>query len=416
MSPPPAAIGGSAGRLAAAGLTATTVLWLVAGLSMLQPLSTDLYLPALPAIAKAFAADVATVQSTLWLFIAVFGFWQLVAGPVSDRYGRAPVIVAGVVMYCVASLACMLAPSIAWLIAGRIGQAIGACTCLVGARAVVRDLYTPADSARLLAGAATIMGFAPLIGPLVGALLLTTFGWRSSFALLAAFSFALAIFAATRLRETHAQRSVDALSFAPVLRNYRRIAGSRTFRAYTLAAAASYAGLFAFISGSSFVLMQVLGMTATGFALSFSMMVAGYLAGTVLCRRLVTTHGVQRTVVIGASVQAVAGSALALGAVAAWHSPLAITVPMMVFGLSHGLVQPPSQAGAVAPFPQAAGAAAALMGFVMMAVAASVGVWIGVSYDASVYPLTFTIFGCALASAAIAYTLVLRDGNVAHHG
>jgi MFS transporter, DHA1 family, multidrug resistance protein len=415
MTPPPA-IGGSASRLAATGLTAPVVLALVAGLLMLHPISTDLYLPALPAIAEHFAASVATVQSTLWIFIGIFGLWQLLAGPLSDRYGRYPVIVAGVLGYLAGSVVCLLAPSIGWLNAGRVAQAVGACTCLVGARAIVRDLYPPAEGARMLAGASTIMALAPLTGPLIGAALLGAFGWRSAFALLTAFSLALAVFATLRLRETIPQRSPEALSIAPMARTYWKMLRSRPFRAYTLSAAASYAGLFAFISGSSFVLMRVLGLTAGGFALSFASMVAGYLVGTLICRRLVPRHGLRRTIAIGSSLQLAAGSALAVAALAGLHRPLAITLPMIVFGVGHGLLQPPAQAGAVAPFPHAAGAAAALMGFTMMVVATAIGIWIGASYTGSVYPLTFTIFGCALASFAIAHTLVKRDGNVARHG
>ncbi|MFZ5541698.1 MAG: MFS transporter, partial [Pseudomonadota bacterium] len=129
----------STARLAATGLTATTVLWFTAGLSMLQPLATDLYLPTLPGIAAYFDTTVATVQWTLSIFVAAFGAWQLVAGPVSDRYGRYPVVVGGAFVYCGASVLAMFAPTIEVLIGARLLQAIGACSCLVGARGFVRD-------------------------------------------------------------------------------------------------------------------------------------------------------------------------------------------------------------------------------------------------------------------------------------
>ncbi len=183
-------------RLAAAGLTATTILLLTAGLSMLQPLSTDLYLSTLPGIATYFNASVASVQSTLWIFIAAFGSWQLVAGPLSDRFGRYPIVVAGAFTYCAASVLAMLAQSLEVLVAGRILQAVGACTCLVGARGFVRDLYSPTEGARMVANAATFMSLAPLVGPLIGAVLYVRYGWRSSFALLAAFSLLIAFTAA----------------------------------------------------------------------------------------------------------------------------------------------------------------------------------------------------------------------------
>jgi MFS transporter, DHA1 family, multidrug resistance protein len=353
------------------------------------------------------------VQWTLSAFIAAFGLWQLVAGPLSDRYGRRPAILGGALTYFVASLLCLAAPSVTALIAGRILQAIGACTCLVGTRGMVRDLYAPVDGARLLAGAATFMSLAPLIGPLVGALLFEAFGWRSAFAALAAFAVLVLFACAALLKETrHGHERM--LELDRVFAIYRTVAGSRSFRAYTLTAAASYAGLFAFLSGSSFVLIRVLGLSATQFALSFSVMVAGYLVGTLACRRLVN-RGLQRAIETGAAVQLAAGVALAAGALAGWHVAVAIVLPMFVFGVSHGLIQSPAQSGAVAPFRNAAGAAAALLGFLMMVAAAAVGVWIGASYDGTVYPLTLTIAACSVVTATTAFTLLRRHGDVSHH-
>lgn len=403
-------------RLHAAGLTATTVLWFTAGLSMLQPLATDLYLPTLPGIAAYFETSVVTVQWTLSIFVAAFGAWQLVAGPVSDRYGRYPVVVGGAFVYCGASVLALFAPTIGVLIAARLLQAVGACSCLVGARGFVRDLYSPTEGARLLAAAATIMSFAPLIGPVLGAYLYVAFGWRSAFALLAGFSLLLALAAALRLKETNEHRNPQALRLAPMLRTYGEVARSPAFRAYTLSAAATYAGLFAFISGSSFVLIRVLGVSTTAYGFSFSTMVAGYLVGTLVCRRFVVLHGLQRTVYAGASLQAAAGATMALLAAVGAHVPASIVVPMFFYGIAHGMIQPPAQSGAIAPFPRTAGAAAALMGFTMMLIASFVGFWIGASYNGTVYPLTLTICATSLASAAIAFTLVRRHGDVAHHG
>jgi DHA1 family bicyclomycin/chloramphenicol resistance-like MFS transporter len=380
---------------------------------MLQPLSTDLYLPTLPGIASAFDATPAYVQWTLSAFIAAFGLWQLVAGPLSDRYGRRPTILAGALTFLVASLLCMAAPSVSALIAGRMLQAIGACTCLVGTRGMVRDLYAPIDGARLLAGAATFMSLAPLIGPLVGAMLYEAFGWRSAFAAVAAFAVLVLIACTTLLKET--RRGHDrTLALGPIFATYRAVAGSRPFRAYTLTATASYAGLFAFLSGSSFVLIRVLGLSATQFALAFAVMVAGYLVGTLACRRLVN-RGLQHVIQAGAVVQLTAGTALAAAALAGWHVAAAIVLPMFVFGISHGMIQSPAQSGAVAPFRHAAGAAAALLGFLMMVAAAAVGVWIGASYNGTVYPLTLTIAACSVVTATTAFTLLRRHGDVSEH-
>jgi MFS transporter, DHA1 family, multidrug resistance protein len=380
---------------------------------MFQPLSTDLYLPTLPGIAAGFNATSAEVQWTLSAFIAAFGLWQLLAGPVSDHYGRRPVILLGAVTFLGASLLCMMAPSISALIIGRMLQAVGACTCLVGARGMVRDLYAPVDGARLLASAATFMSLAPLFGPLVGAVLYEAFGWRSSFAMLAAFALVILLACAATLKETR-HDSARSLTVGAILTTYGSVARSRTFRAYMLAASASYAGLFAFLSGSSFVLIRVQGLSATQFALSFSTMVAGYLVGTLICRRLVS-RGLQPAIQAGALLQLGAGVALAAGALSGLHVAAAIVLPMIAFGVSHGLIQAPAQAGAVAPFRHAAGAAAALLGFLMMACAAAIGVWIGMSYNGTVYPLTLTIATCSAVTALVAFTLVRWHGDVSHH-
>ena len=399
-----------------AGLSATTLLWLTAGLMMLQPLATDLYLLALPGIASDFDVGVSTVQWTLSIFVATFGAWQLVAGPLSDRFGRYPVVVAGAAVYFGASVLAMAAPTIEVLIGARLLQAAGACSCLVGARGIVRDLRSPTEGARLFATASTIMSFAPLIGPVVGAYLFVAFGWRSAFAVLSALSLLLAASAALRLEETNRHRNPHALRLRPMLQTYLAVARSPAFRAYTLASSATYGGLFAFISGSSFVLIRVLGVSAVGFGASFATMVAGYLIGTLVCRWLVGRRGLQQVVCTGAALQAAAGLTMALLVAAGVHVPASIVAPMFFYGIAHGMIQPPAQAGATAPFPRSAGAATALMGFVMMATAALVGFWIGASYDGTLAPLSFTICAASLASALIAFTLVRRHGDVAAHG
>lgn len=403
-------------RPAARRLGAAALLWLTAGLLMLQPLATDLYLPTLPGIAGYFDVGVATVQWTLSIFVATFGAWQLVAGPLSDRFGRYPVVIAGAVVYSGASVLAMAAPTIEVLIGARLLQAAGACSCLVGARGIVRDLRSPAEGARLLASASTIMSLAPLAGPVLGAYLYLAFGWRSAFAVLAAFSLLLAIAAATRLAETNRHRNPHALRLRPMLRTYMEVARSPAFRAYTLASTATYGGLFAFISGSSFVLMRVLGVSAVAFGASFATMVAGYLIGTLICRSMVARRGLQSTVGAGAALQAVAGAAMALLVAAGVHAPASIVVPMFFYGIAHGMIQPPAQAGAMAPFPRAAGAATALTGCVMMVTASLVGFWIGASYDGTMAPLAFTICAASLASLLIAFTLVRRHGDVTAHG
>lgn len=386
--------------------------WLAAGLFSLQPFATDMYLPTLPSIATAFAASVATVQWTLSVFIAAFAFSQLVAGPLSDRFGRYPVIVCGAVIYCAGSVACACAPTIALLIGGRLLQAIGACACIVAVRAVVRDLYRPADGAHVLAAAGTIMGFAPLLGPILASQLLVAFGWRAPFAALSVFSFALAVLLALRLKETNRFRNPAALSRRVLAAAWREVLRTPAFYAYTLANTTSYAGLFAFLAGSSFVLIRVLGMSSTAYALGLAAAVSGYTIGTLVCRRIMPRAGLARSLEIGAALQAAAGLLMLALAVAGVRHPAAILAPQFFFVLAHGIVQPVAQAGAVALFPRIAGTAAALMGFTMQIFAAGIGVLIGATWNGTVFPMVLMISAAGAGTLAIALALVRRHGHV----
>lgn len=392
-----------------------TVLLLLVGFFSLQPLSTDFYLPSLPGLVTRFGTTVAKVQLTLSVFVAGFGVGQLVLGPVSDRWGRRPVLLGGIAAYVIASLACALALSIEMLIAGRLLQAIGACACMVGARAIVRDLHAPAEGARVLAQSNGLMTVALVSGPIAGGLLEQRYGFRATF--LALTLIALALLGATwrHLRETSPLGNSDAIRLAPMLAVYRRIGGNRTFWAYTLAMSTSYGGLFAFLAGSSFVFVKVLGLSPQQYGFAFAVVVIGYLGGTVACRKLVAAIGIRRTMLRAGALQALAGVAMAALALGGAHHVLAILIPQFFYNFAHAMTTPCCQAGAIAPFPNNAGTAAALMGFVQMAVAAAMGVWVGASYDGTVHPLTLTIGAAALCTLFASRVLIARWGRLDGH-
>ncbi len=392
-----------------------TVLLLLVGYFALQPLSTDFYLPSLPGMVGRLDTTVARVQFTLSVFIAGFGIGQLVLGPVSDRYGRRPVLLGGIVSYLVASIVCALALNVEMLIAGRLMQAVGVSAAIVGARAIVRDLHAPADGARVLTQVNAFMTLVLLAGPITGGFLESHFGFRATFGTLVLIAALLLFFTWRRMRETIAERNPHAVSLAPMLAAYRRIAANRVFWAYTLAMAASYGGMFAFLSGSSFVLLKILGMSAQAYGFAFAVAVIGYFLGTQLCRRWIVSLGIRRTLVRAGLIQVGAGASMAGFALGGLHDPLAILVPQFFYNMAHAITTPCSQAGAIAPFPQNAGAAAALMGFVQMLVAAGVGIWIGASYDGTVLPLTLTIAAGSLCTWLVAQFVVAHWGRVDEH-
>ncbi len=375
---------------------------------MLQPVSTDLYLASLPGLAFTFAASVETVQLTLSAWVAAFGLMQLVAGPLSDRHGRYPVLAGGLGLYVAASVACVLAPSISLLIAARTFQAVGCCAAVVVARAVVRDVYTPRDGAKALAQASTILAIGPIVGPILGSFLEVRFGHRAAFIVLALLAALLLAAVLAKPIETNRQRNPAALRPRTLAANYTRVLRSPEFLAYTLVSSASYGGLFAFISGSSLVLIRVLGVPTAHFGFAFAFCVCGYLIGTILCRRLLSHMSVPRALRVGATFALASGLAMAGLAAAGVHHWAALLLPGIGYFLAHGINFPCGQVSSVAPFPRHAGAAAGLFGFSVMAVAALTGVWIGASYDGTVYPLTLTMAAFAGAVFAIVFVWVAR--------
>jgi len=388
----------------------TTILWLIAGSLMLQPLSTDLYLASLPHLASGFGASVAAAQRTLTLFVVGFGLAQLVSGPLSDRFGRRPVLLGGLLLYIATSLVCALAPSLEWLVAARFVQAFGCCTAAVIARALVRDVYTPTEGARILARASSLLSLAPLFGPVLGGYLQVGFGWRAAFFCHALCGLVLLGFAARRLIETNLQPNPAATRPAGLLAVYRRLASADAFWAYALPGALSYASIFVFISGSAFVLIDVLGVATEHYGYAFACGVLGYLAGTLFCRSLLVRLGLAHSLSVGTALSLIAllFALLVLTGVRHW----AVVVGCQFLAMAaHGINFPCAQAGAVAPFPREAGAAAGLLGALAMVAAFLTGSWVGISHDSSLRPLALT--SAALGLAVFASAQALRRQRLA---
>ena len=381
---------------------------LLTTLVALGPLSTDLYLPSLPTLASDFATDVARVQLTLSVFLAGFAVAQLFYGPLSDRYGRRPVLLFGLVVYLLASVACMFAPTIDALIVARFFQAIGACAGPVLGRAIVRDVYGPLEAARVLAYISGAMAIAPMIGPLLGGWLTVWFGWRANFAALSVFSVAQVAATAIMLGESNAHRDPTATQPQRLLSNFGQLLSSRLYLGFLLCFSSAYGALFSFISGSSFVLINLYGLSPQWYGASFGFVVTGYITGTMVSGKMTMRLGARRMVLMGALLGAFAGTLMVLLAALELRSVWAILLPMFLYMVATGLVMPNAVGGALAPYPKMAGAASALMGFVQMGFAAVVGIVVGHAYDGTAMPMTLSIALCGWGVLASYFLLVRR--------
>lgn len=405
------------------GLPPWVVVAAVGLLTGLQPLTTDLYLPALPQMQAGLGVDAAAAQWTLSVVILAFGIGQLVWGAIADRFGRAIVLRWGLGLYVLASLAAVLAPDIAVMLAARAAQ--GAClsAAVVCGRAMVRDLFAPEDGARVMAKGMSVLGLLALSGPVIGGLTVTDFGWRPTMALMALSGLAIWLFVWLRLPETlPPERRQQRLDWLAIVRQWLDIGRHPTFRAHALLTASTYGGLYVFLALAPFVFIRVLHLSGTGCGLVMASTSLAYLSGTVVCRKVLPRGGLLGTVRL-AGWCSLAGGAW-MGAASLWQvaqpwglgvSAFGLLPGLWVYAFAHGIHQPCGQTGVVAAFPMRAGAASALSGFVLCAVAFGVGAllawWSGLpGWAGTIHPMSL---GVALGGALTAWTALRR---VQRHG
>lgn len=369
----------------------------------LLPISTDLYLPSLPVLRHDLGVTAAEAQLTLSMFIVAFGLAQLFWGPISDRFGRRPALMAGISIYMLASIGCMFAPSIEYLVAARFLQGIGACSGQVMARAIVRDLYEPKEGARIMAFMMLFFMLAPLLGPLIGGHLTVWFSWRANFVFLLAFS--MAVFAAVWvcLGETNRNRDPAATNVPQFFRNAGVIWRDRTFIGYTTCVTASYCGVFTFLSASSFVFQDVFGVSPDQFGWWFMLTVSGNIVGATLCSRLTQRFALADLQLLAGAISAVGGVAILSLSLAGVAHPLAVIAPMWVFLMGHGITLPVALAAAIGPFPKIAGTASGLLGLFQLLIASVVGQVVTRTYDGTSRSLAVgvAIFGVSVLAGRV---------------
>lgn len=386
-------------------LLVATALALLLGL---QPVTTDVYLPALPALTREFGAPMAAAQQTMAALILAFGLAQLVWGPLADRFGRRPVLLVGLVTFSLASIGSATAGSIQALIAWRIVQGACLAAAIVVARAMVRDLYAPHEGARVMSLGLSGLGVIALCGPMLGGVVAAALGWRAALMLVVLAGLGVLAFVAWRLPETLAHRNPQALHLAPMLAAWRRMLTQRAFVAWAALVGCTYGGLFTTLAGSSFIFIDVLKLSPAQYGLALASCSLAYIAGTFICRRWILRHGLAGAVRRAAWLTLAGGGAIVALAAAGVVSPWALLGPLWLYAVGHGTHQPCGQAAVVGPFPQHAGTASALAGFVLAVVAYGIGLWLGVALDGTVRPFAYGVGFWALMTALVGWTLVQR--------
>lgn len=389
------------------------LLTLLVAMTAIGPIMLNIVVPALPNLAAQLVADPHTVQLTVSLYLAGLAAAQLPIGPLSDRFGRRPVVLAGLALTVVASFGAIAATSVTWLIAARIVQAVGASTGLAVSRAIIRDLFDRERSAAMIGLVATAMVVAPMIAPLIGGLLETAFGWRAIFLFVGIVSLVVLIWAAAILPETRRQ-TFGSSADAGFLADLRRLATSTTFLGYVLCAAFGSGTFFVFLGGGPHAVVTLMGRSPAEYGVWFALSSLGYMSGNFATSRLSEQHGVDAMIRWGLAFEAfgvLAAILLALFA-HAW-GPAGIFLPQLVISFGNGLMLPNAIAGAVSVRPQAAGTASGILGCAQMAVGAAF-VQLGgqvLMGAASALPMALLMAGVTVAFALAFYVLVQRRLN-----
>lgn len=381
------------------GSMALTIL--LAALTALAPLSTDLYLPSLPSIARAFQVSNGDAQLTLSAYLVGLAAGLPFYGPLSDRKGRKNVILFGLVLFGVANVLASLAPDLNTLIAARILQGFSVAATQVVARSIVRDIFEGRRAAQELARMGAIMAIVPALAPVLGAVLEISFGWRSSFIACALLIATLAIVSKQKLPETLPKPLDEPFSLMAILRTFRALILDRRFTPFAALNGVTYCGLFAFISASSFVFQLQFGLDAVQFAFVFLTVVCGFIIGGFVSQRLALRYSGRNLLVVGGCLQAFGGLSMLLMTWGFTPSTLGIMLPMLVYTMGQGFTFPQSMAGAMMPFPERAGSASSLLSIVQMSSASIAGAIVGRLIDNGPMVLAIAVALCGVGALTI---------------
>lgn len=373
---------------------------LLVAMSAVGPLALNIFIPSMPGLQAHFGVSYGTVQFTLTLYLVGMAVCQLFYGPLSDRFGRRPMVLAGLALFVAASLMAALATSIHVLIAARLLQAVGGAAGIVLARTIVRDLYDRERSASVIGYITMAFVLAPMVAPFLGGVMEVVADWRASFWLLTLLGSAVLAAAWIALPETNLNRVAAGSLLSPA--SFAHLLRIRRFRSYTLTLALASSVFFSFLAGAPYVTIVVLGRSPLEYGVWFLMISLGYMAGNFLTGRYSQAVGIDRMMTIGNLLTLAGGVACLAAALFGFLSPATLFLPMALAAFGNGLTIPNGTAGAISVDPLLVGTAAGVSGFLQMGTGAAASQLVG-SLQGTYTFAVFWFMACASLLAALAH-------------
>jgi MFS transporter, DHA1 family, multidrug resistance protein len=375
---------------------------LLAAASALGPVAMQIMLPAIPIVRETFEVSTGTAQLTLSLSMLSIAIATLIYGPLSDRFGRRPVMLAGISITVIGSILCMAADSIGWLIFGRIVQAAGGAVGLVLARAIVRDTYPADRAASVIATLVMVMVIMPMLSPLVGGELMIRFDWHSIFYLVAAISLTM-LFAMQRALPETLKKQTPFTGVSSMLKGFATLLSSRIFSAYAMNVAFVSVMFFSFIAAAPEVMVSVLNRPPNEYGYYFVLIPSAFMAGNYVARWLSTRFGVKRMITSGSWLSITGISIALILHLGGLLHPLALFMPIALTTFGNGISLPNAQAAAINEFPDMAGSASGLTGFLQMGFSAVAAQLVALTFTGAVYPMLLLMFTAATLSLVSFY-------------
>ena len=372
-------------------------------LTAIGPFSIDMYLPGFPAIAKDLHTSVAEVALSLSSFFVGISVGQLLYGPLLDRFGRKRPLYVGLSIYLLASIACVFVRTVESLVLLRFIQAIGSCAASVASLAMVRDLFPVKDTAKVFSLLMLVVGVSPMVAPTVGGYITAAFGWQLIFAILAAICAAVLIAVYTGLPESSKPDPSFSLKPKPILHSFLNVFREPQFYTYALMGAVAFAGLFAYVSGSPLVFMDIFGVSEQEYGWIFALLSVGFIGSSQVNSLLLKYYSSERIILVALTAQAIIGLVFVATALFGWLNLTGVIVMLFLFLSCLGLTFPNASALSLAPFSHNAGSASALMGALQTAIGALASVAVSVINDHTALPMISVMSG----SAFIAWIILL---------